>query len=95
MSSSKNRFMKKISFTALAMTFAVPAFAADANPVTVDTSGSFKFYGNLDSGVEVCEQRRGGQGNGGPSAVDDRNHTEQPGDRSVERRGIGQSDRQA
>jgi predicted porin len=53
MSSSKNRFMKKLSFTALAMAFAVPAFAADANPVTVGTSGSFKFYGNLDSGVEV------------------------------------------
>jgi predicted porin len=53
MSSSKSRLMKKISFTALAMAFAVPAFAADANPVTVGTSGSFKFYGNLDSGVEV------------------------------------------
>lgn len=52
MSSSKNHFMKKLSFTALAMTFAFPAFAADANPVTVNTSGSFKFYGNLDSGVE-------------------------------------------
>jgi predicted porin len=53
MSSSKCRFMKKISFTALAMTFAFPAFAADANPVTVGTSGSFKFYGNLDNGIEV------------------------------------------
>jgi predicted porin len=53
MSSSKSRFMKKVSFTALAVAFAAPAFAADANPVTVGTSGSFKFYGNLDSGVEV------------------------------------------
>jgi predicted porin len=52
MSSSKNRFIKKVSFAALATAFAVPAFAADANPVTVGTSGSFKFYGNLDSGVE-------------------------------------------
>jgi predicted porin len=53
MSSSKNRFMKKLSFAALAVAFAAPAFAADANPVTVGSSGSFKFYGNLDSGVEV------------------------------------------
>jgi predicted porin len=53
MSSSKSRFMKKVSFTALAMTFAIPAFAADANPVAVNTSGSFKFYGNLDNGIEM------------------------------------------
>lgn len=44
MSSSKNQFMKKVSFTALATAFAFPAFAADAN---------FKIYGNLDSGVEM------------------------------------------
>lgn len=53
MSSSKNHFMKKLSFTALAMTFAFPAFAADANPVVTNTSGSLKIYGNLDSGIET------------------------------------------
>ena len=42
-----------MSFTALATAFAVPAFAADANPVAVNTSGSFKFYGALDNGIEV------------------------------------------
>jgi predicted porin len=62
MSSSKSRFMKKISFTALAVAFAAPAFAADANPVTVGTSGSFKFYGNLDSGVEYVNNVGAGKG---------------------------------
>jgi predicted porin len=53
MSSSRNQFINKIAITALAMTFAFPAFAADANPTIVGTSGSFKFYGALDSGVEM------------------------------------------